>query len=822
MIGRLGLAVALLVLVVAPVAAADVTVDAGPLRARIDPSPFRLTFVDARGRVVLGGGRLRAGGAPVVRASRLRSVGKSATGTLVTGGGLRLELRVAPMADGVLKLTAAARGGDVRDVETSFGVARRELFTGFGERSNAVDFNGLDVLNYVSDGPFAPHERGVLSALAPPWSTRARDDDTYYPVPWLLSSRGYGVLAANEEASRFDLGRARRGRWSVGVESRTLSLRVFAGPRPADALRRFTALTGRQPASSAAWVYGPWFQTGQPNVIPLEEEARIIRTLREADAPASAMETQMHFLPCGAQRGLEDYERRRTRQAHAAGLAELAYFNPHLCNSYQPVFGEAAAAGLLQRDAASGRPFSYPSFVGGGGGSAGFTVEPLAQFDFTAPGTEAFYERLVREAFDQGKDGWMEDFGEYTPPFVSSADGTPGDRIHNRYPRDYHCTVHRIARRLDRPVTRHQRSGWTGAARCASIVWGGDPATGWGYDGLRSAVTQALTIGMSGVARWGTDIGGYTTLGTEERLTRELLNRWIELGALSAVMRTKRSGIAIPTYERPQVFDRESLPIWRRYTKLHTQLYPYLRAADAVYRSTGLPIMRHGLLTHPGDERAVRAHDQFLFGPDLLAAPVTAPGARERRLYAPAGRWVDWWRSVTFRGSDGAFVQGRPRLLRGGRRHTLPAPEDELPLLVRAGAVLPLLPADVDTLSPYGAGGVVRLSERAGRLTLLAFPRGAWRGRFGERGRLRAREGLRRWTLAIGGGARRTFTLRATLGTLRRPFRPIRITVSGRRLPQSMWSYDARTSVLTARFAASGRATLRVTGLPESAPRVTG
>ena len=258
--------------------------------------------------------------------------------------------------------------------------------------------------------------------------------------------------------------------------------------------------------------------------------------------------------------------------------------------------------------------------MSGGGGPAGFTVEPLAQFDFTAPRTQAFYARLVREAVAQGKDGFMEDFGEWTPPLVRSADGTPASRLHNRYPRDYHCAVRRITRSLPRPIVRFQRSGWTGAARCSVNVWGGDPTTVWGFDGLRSAVTQALTIGMSGVARWGSDIGGYNSFGTGERLTRELLDRWIQFGAVSGVMRTKRSGIAIPAYERPQVFDPASLPVWRRYTKLHTQLLPYLEAADRTYRRTGLPIMRHALLTNPGDRRAAPAADQFSFGPDLLAA----------------------------------------------------------------------------------------------------------------------------------------------------------------------------------------------------------
>ena len=102
---------------------------------------------------------------------------------------------------------------------------------------------------------------------------------------------------------------------------------------------------------------------------------------------------------------------------------------------------------------------------------------------------------------------------------------------------------------------RFQRSGWTGAARCAQVVWGGDPTTTWGFDGLSSAVKQALSIGMSGVSRWGSDIGGYDTLGNNPQLTPELLKRWIEFGAVSGVMRTKLSGIAIPSYTRPQIFD---------------------------------------------------------------------------------------------------------------------------------------------------------------------------------------------------------------------------------------------------------------------------
>ncbi len=765
----------------APPPAGAAVVDAGAIRARPAASPFAFVIEGAHGRRVQRV-RFHLGGAAGARAVRVTRAGA-----------------------GVLRIRASAAAGRPR---VSFDRGPGELLTGFGERSNTVDQAGHEVVNYVSDGPFIERDRAIAGAIVPAWARRDRDDDTYYPVPWLLSSRGYGVLLDNDETSRFDL--RRRGRWSASAAARTLELRFFAGPRPADALRRFTAATGRQPAPPAPWAYGPWFQTGQPNVTPLAEEASIVETLRDADAPVSAAETQMHFLPCGAHRGLEQYELARTRQFHAAGLAHLAYFNPHLCTAYQPVYDEAVAAGALQRGS-DGRPITFPAFVGGGG-AGGFTIEPLAQFDFTSAAASTIYRRLVREAVDQGKDGFMEDFGEGTSPATRPADGTPPAQIHNRYPRDYHCAVQRIVRGLDRPLVRFQRSGWTGAARCSVNVWGGDPTTVWGFDGLRSVVTQALTIGMSGVSRWGSDIGGYNSFGADERLSRELLDRWIQVGAVSGVMRTKRSGIALPAYERPQIFDPASLPIWRRYAKLHTQLLPYIQAAEAEYRATGMPLMRHGLLTDPGDPRAAAAHDQFGFGPDLLAAPVLEPGARTRRLYLPRGRWVDLWRSAGYRPADGSLGLGRARLLRGGRALTLPAPRAELPLLVRAGAVLPLLPADVDTLAPYRGPGVVRLGDRRDRMQLLAFPRGRSASRMGPRRELlRSVEGADRWSLQIRGKRARRYSLQATLGSLRRPFAPRSVLLGGRPLARGAWSYDARTRTLRVSFRCRS-STLTVSG----------
>ena len=111
-----------------------------------------------------------------------------------------------------------------------------------------------------------------------------------------------------------------------------LRLRFFGGPRPADALRRFTAATGRQPPPAAPWLLGPWYQADGEAAAELEQ-------LRAADAPVSALQTYTHYLPCGAQEGREDQERARAAAAHEAGVAITTYFNPMVCTSYSAPMG---------------------------------------------------------------------------------------------------------------------------------------------------------------------------------------------------------------------------------------------------------------------------------------------------------------------------------------------------------------------------------------------------------------------------------------------------------------------------------------------------
>jgi hypothetical protein len=217
--------------------------------------------------------------------------------------------------------------------------------------------------------------------------------------------------------------------------------------------------------------------------------------------------------------------------------------------------------------------------------------------------------------------------------------------------------------------------------------------------------------------------------------------------------------------------------------------------------------MRALVLDYPGDRRAASADDQFLFGGDLLAAPVVEAGERSRRVHLPRGRWLDARRALRYDAAgDGAFHAGAARALRGGRTVTARAALDDLPLYVRQGAVLPMLPADVSTLSRYGKGSVVRLADRRDRLRLLAFPGPSTTAGMFSGERLRSDSADGRWTLRIDGRRERRYTLEASTvglrGFGRERFRACAVTVAGRPLRRSAWSQRRGADVLIATFRA--------------------
>ena len=188
--------------------------------------------MDRRGRIVLAGDRATGGGASGTIGFRSAGVWRRATRLIADHregrtyvaelrttdpGGRTLEVRIRAGAEGAIALNGSVHGTGpaVEALGMGFEARPDERYLGFGERSNAVDQRGEEVESYVADGPYQPDEYQLMEAIIPKWGFRPRPDATYYPIPWLLSSAGYGVLARGPHTSYFRLDRA--GTWSVEV-----------------------------------------------------------------------------------------------------------------------------------------------------------------------------------------------------------------------------------------------------------------------------------------------------------------------------------------------------------------------------------------------------------------------------------------------------------------------------------------------------------------------------------------------------------------------------------------------------------------------------
>ena len=792
--------------------------DAGPLRVEVQSDPFRIDFVDTRDGDVLRSTALKYTfdlRQPVVNnaylgyyaAAEVQTVTFRATKVESREGdrfvlatddplGNKVEFELKRVADGVVAVEAKVLGELGAEVSLSgadFEPAGGERYLGFGERSNAVDQTGNHVFSWAEEGPFSSGNGERYTNLIPNFTFPTGPTASNFPIPWLVSTRGFGVLIDKTERSYFNLLNERPDAWDAEVESATMRLVVFSGPKPADVVRRYSDYSGRQPRP-APWIFGPWFQ-------PTDEKSplELAKRFRADDVPMTLAQTYTHYLPCGAHRGKEKAERERVDAYHALGYKITTYFNPHVCLDYQPVYDEMAAKGYLVKNAA-GEPYVL---------SNPFTAdEQVSEVDFTNPDAVKYFQKLLAEAVDAGYDGWMEDFGEYTPTDSVFANGQTGLTMHNRYPVIYHQASTEATAR-EAPAV-YIRSGFHGVQRYARVVWGGDPTEDWSCsDGLCAAVHQLLSTGLSGIAYQGSDIGGFHAI-VNGRTTEELNIRWLQLGAVSGVMRTQANGFTFrgDRAARSQVWKGAVAARWRRWAKFRTQMAPYIQAASAEYQRTGIPIARHLSLAFPGDAKAVARQTEFMFGPDLFVAPVVEPDQRRRALYLPPGRWVPFWRGVRYDRKTGAMRMVRAGTIEGGRDIEERAPIYELPMFARAGTVLPLLPPDVDTLADVGkAPGLVHAADRANRMVLMAFPRGrssarmpagGARGADGRGGSIRSIEGRGRWTLAIRDSRRRTYDLQASTSTLRRPFRPCSARI-GQRAIRFRW--DRKRRVLHARFA---------------------
>ncbi len=487
-------------------------------------------------------------------------------------------------------------------------------------------------------------------------------DLAYKPIPFWLSSRGYGCLLHRPEHAVIDCGAHSNVTLGVAVDAPEMDYFVFLGT-PREVLARYTALTGRAPALPR-WVFGVWMSRCMYR--DRAEVEQVVDQMLAHALPLDVVHLDPLWLRGRAQRLLDacdfvwDEEAFPDPRGFIAGLRSRGVRLSLWENPYVPrdsaLYAEGKAHGFLAL-APDGEP-------------AVSTTNPEgAVVDYTNPDAAAWIAARHRPLLDMGVACFKTDYGESVPADARFASGETGASVHNYYPLLYNRTVFEETRAATGSGIVFARSAAAGSQRYP-VHWSGDAQATWG--GMAGALRAGLGFACSGGAIWGHDIGGFWNPDGFAPPPAQLYIRWAQFGLLSPVARFHGT-----TPREPWEFGTEAVTIVRNFSRLRYRLLAYLEACAREATATGMPMLRPLLLDYPDDPFAWRVDLQYLLGPLLLVAPLFDAGDR-RALYLPAGTWWGWW--------DDRAHEGPGRI-------EVSAPLDRIPLFVRGDSVLPLVPA---------------------------------------------------------------------------------------------------------------------------------
>lgn len=564
-----------------------------------------------------------------------------------------------------------------------FSIRDDECVYGFGEQFGRLDKVGqtIDVNMEEAFGTVTPR--------------------AYKNVPFWVTTAGWGVFANSDARLTAWVGSRSAPQLQVAVDDDGFDAFVFVGD-VRQVLDAYTDLTGR-PNVPPDWSFGFW--QSKISYSSSAETLEIAERMRAEDLPFDVLHLDTHWFRRDWVCDLEfDPERFPDPAGYLAALAALGVKVSLWQLPYIPegsaLFTELEAVDGFVRSADGDlydiRLCYAPDWEGGRVGC----------IDFTNPAAVDVYQRRLGGLLDLGARAIKADFGEQAPLDGVYSDGTPGRRVHNRYPLLYNKAVAEVTHERTGEWVIWARSAYAGSQRYP-LHWGGDSSARW--DNLLVNVGGGLSLGLCGFPFWSMDIGGF--FGEPDD---DLLLRWLQAGLFLSHSRIHGFG-SRELYDRGATTDRARDLLHLRY-----RLLPYLlgqahRAAEA-----SVPLARALVVDHPDDPTTWHVGDQWLLGDDLLVAPVASPDG-ERRVYLPDGEWVHWFTGQSHRG---------PIWL------TTSSPIDHFPLYQRAASLVPLgpvmshvgaRPTDVLTLRVGDASathdwqGVARVDGRA--VTLITTRR---------------------------------------------------------------------------------------------------
>jgi alpha-glucosidase len=499
----------------------------------------------------------------------------------------------------------------------------------------------------------------------------AGTDPLYQTIPFflgILKGRAYGIFFDNTYWSNFDMGKESRDQYSFGAEGGELDYYFFAGPAPKAILSRFTELVGRMPLPPL-WSLG--YQQSRWSYHPESRVREIASGFRTNRIPCDVIYLDIDYMDGYRVFTWNPKEfpdpKRLVSDLASQGFRVAVIMDPGIKTDTMYAAYRSGLSGDCFVKYPDGRIFMGDVWPG-----------RCAFPDFTSDNARHWWGEQMSGLIDVGVRGWWNDMNEpsvFNVPTktmdltVLHNDGglwTRHAKNHNIYGMQMTRATYEGSLRLnpsERPFVL-TRASYAGGWRYTAS-WTGDNVASWEH--LRMALSMCLGLSISGQPFVGSDIGGFIGYPSGE-----LFARWLQLGVFTPLMRAH--SVINEKNKEPWEFGAEFTDINRSTIALRYQLLPYIYNVMAEASNTGIPAMRPLVLEFPEDPRFGGAEDEFVFGSDLLVAPVLSPGAQKREVAFPAGTWYDFQTGQKFA---------------GGSNNTIDAPLQKLPFFARAGAIIP-------------------------------------------------------------------------------------------------------------------------------------
>ncbi|MGL5042008.1 MAG: alpha-glucosidase [Culicoidibacterales bacterium] len=522
---------------------------------------------------------------------------------------------------------------------------KEEKIYGCGEQPSYFNLRGKSFPLWTSEPGVGRNKKTMTTWLADVKDKAGGDYyTTYYPEQTFVSTKKYFVHVASFAYAEFNF----KNETYHELQVWEIPEKIIFGSAEnyIDLLEVLTDFVGRAPALPD-WVFEGVIVGVQGGTERVESVTETLRANNVAVAGVFIQDWEGIRVTSFGKRLFWDWKWSSTIYPKldtkifawkAKGLRVMSYINPYVCND-GTLYAHAAEHGYLAKN-----------------GSGGIYLVDFGEFDcgivdFTNPQAFEWFKEIIKvNMIDFGFDGWMADFGEYLPTDVVLHDGSDPMIMHNKWPLLWAKVNYEAIQERGKlgEIVYFMRAGTSGSQKYCTLMWAGDQSVMWEYDdGLASVIPSILSTGMTGCAFNHSDIGGYTSLHNNTR-SKELFLRWAEMATFAPFMRTHEGNR--PT-ENFQIYnDVDAMQHFALFTNMFKSLTAYTKQLVEEAATKGTPVNRPIFMHYEDDQEAYDLKYQFMFGPDILVAPVCDQSVEVWEAYLPEDNWIHLWSGTEYRG----------------------------------------------------------------------------------------------------------------------------------------------------------------------------